>query len=90
MTQLELFAERRCVCGAELVSSVNDRRRLCDRCILRKTIDGHEWNEDPEESRAHLRAWLERHGCTCAMQVYAMEPWRPCMACEALGTPSKR
>jgi hypothetical protein len=85
--QLTLSFEPRCECGAVLVSSCNDRRGLCDRCILRRTIAGHQWKEDPEAARVHLRTWLERRGCTCHLQVYAMEPWRPCQACEALGTP---
>jgi hypothetical protein len=60
--QLELFRERRCACGAELVSSVNDYRGLCDLCILRKTNSGHVWNNDPDAMRAHLRAWLAARG----------------------------
>jgi hypothetical protein len=60
MEQLDLFELHppRCACGAELIGAVNDRRGLCDRCILRRTIEGHEWNEDPELARAHLAQWL--------------------------------
>jgi len=52
--------ERRCPCGGELVGAVNDRRGLCDPCILKKTNEGHKWHEDPEEAREHLREWLRR------------------------------
>ena len=58
--QLELFAvdERKCACGAQLRGAVNDRRGLCDLCILRRTIEGHEWTEDPDAAREHLARWL--------------------------------
>jgi len=63
--QLELFGtdpqERRCSCGAELRSSIEDFRRLCDMCILRA---GRTWDEDPEAKRRHLMQWLARKGQT--------------------------
>lgn len=69
MKQLELELQEaapstfyRCDCGAELRSHIEDYRGLCDRCILRKTIGGHVWSEDPEAKRAHYFRWLQRRG----------------------------
>lgn len=65
--QLELFSpddtyDPACSdCGARCVSSVEARRRLCDRCISRRTGDGEQWSEDPEAARAYLRGWMRHH-----------------------------
>lgn len=59
--QLELDL-RYCRCGARLVAAVNDRRGLCDGCILERTSAGHLWNEDPHAARRHLQRWLAARG----------------------------
>ena len=49
-------------CGGECRSAIEDYRCLCDRCILRATIEGQRWHEDPGPKRLHLVGWYRRHG----------------------------
>ncbi len=50
------------VCNRALRSSVEHRRRRCDRCENRHYLDGGELEpEDPDDTQRFLRAWLEQH-----------------------------
>lgn len=51
-----------CACGRALVEHIEHYRGTCCMCILRRTIEGHRWDEDPEPKRAHLRRWLAQRG----------------------------
>lgn len=65
-SRFTLELERRCSCGAELVSSVNDREGLCDMCLLRRRPVP---DVDPDAAQAHLRKWLRERGCVCSGDV---------------------
>lgn len=49
-------------CNRALRSSVEHRHARCDLCTNRRGIAGIPLEpEDPDESRAYLRAWLASH-----------------------------